>query len=73
MIVLGKSRVDFVVTQFVNGTGDDCEEVAVERVDVSLDGLPKGVVAGDAEEGHRGSDGREVRQKWKEMEKKSKL
>lgn len=36
MIVLGKRRVNFLVTQFVNGTGDDCEEVAVVGVDVEL-------------------------------------
>lgn len=30
MVVLGKSRVDFVVTQFVNGVPqDDCQEVRV--------------------------------------------
>ena len=46
MIVLGRRRVDFLVTQFVNGTEDDCEEVAVEGVDVALEGLPKGIDIG---------------------------
>lgn len=49
MIVLGKRRVDFVVTQFVNGTEDDCEEVAVEGVDFQLDGLPEGIDVGRRE------------------------
>ncbi|RMZ91872.1 hypothetical protein DV736_g910, partial [Chaetothyriales sp. CBS 134916] len=41
MIVLGKTRVDFVVTQFVNGlANDDCQEVNIDRVYVSLVGLP---------------------------------
>ncbi|RMD41584.1 hypothetical protein DV735_g3514, partial [Chaetothyriales sp. CBS 134920] len=41
MIVLGKARLDFVVTQFVNGVAnDDCQEVSVEGVDVSLHALP---------------------------------
>ncbi|RMZ78012.1 hypothetical protein DV737_g4109, partial [Chaetothyriales sp. CBS 132003] len=41
MIVLGKTRLDFVVTQFANGVaGDDCQEVNVNGLDVSLDGLP---------------------------------
>ncbi|RMZ79421.1 hypothetical protein DV738_g3333, partial [Chaetothyriales sp. CBS 135597] len=41
MIVLGKTRTDFVVTQFVNGVAvDDCQEVKVDGVDVSLHGLP---------------------------------
>ena len=42
MVVVGRRRVDFVVTQFVNGTGDDCEEVCVEGVDVDLEGLGLG-------------------------------
>ena len=73
MIVLGRSRVDFVVTQFVNGTGDDCEEVAVERVDVSLDDLPKGIVGGSGEERDGSSDGKEVLGKWEQLEKRSRL
>ena len=46
MIVLGKRRVDFVVTQFINGTEDDCEEVVVESVEVELEGLPEGTEVG---------------------------
>ena len=41
MVVLGDRRVDFVVTQFVNGVPeDDCQEVLVENVSVDLSGLP---------------------------------
>ena len=42
MVVLGKGRVDFVVTQFVNGVADDdCQEVLVgDGVDVDLSQLP---------------------------------
>jgi hypothetical protein len=42
MAVLGKRRVDFVVTQFVNGVAeDDCQEVLLggNEVRVGLDGL----------------------------------
>lgn len=39
MVVLGKGRVDFVVTQFVSGFPDeDCEEVSIARgISVRLD------------------------------------
>ncbi|SLM38381.1 ureidoglycolate hydrolase [Lasallia pustulata] len=37
MVVLGEKRVDFVVTQFVNGVpDDDCQEVLVENMSVDL-------------------------------------
>ena len=42
MVVLGHKRVDFLVTQFVNGVGeDDCQEVFLgeNAVDVDLNGL----------------------------------
>jgi ureidoglycolate lyase len=43
MIVLGEKRVDFVVTQFVNGVAeDDCQEVNVEGVNIDLKSLPLG-------------------------------
>ena len=40
MVVVGKTRVDFVVVQFVNGTEMDCEEVLIgEGISVSMSGL----------------------------------
>jgi ureidoglycolate lyase len=42
MVVLGENRVDFLVTQFVNGVpDDDCQEVLLgeNAVEVDLDGL----------------------------------
>lgn len=45
MIVLGRRRVEFVVTQFVNGLEeDDCQEVVVEGVEIRLEGLPESVI-----------------------------
>ena len=41
--------MDFVVTQFVNGTEDDCEEVEVEGVDVEVGGLLEGFEMGISE------------------------
>jgi ureidoglycolate lyase len=50
MIVLGRRRVEFVVTQFANGVAeDDCQEVLVEGVEIGLEGLPEGVIDVGAE------------------------
>lgn len=48
MVVLGRGRVDFVVTQFVNGVpDDDCQEVRIgEGVEVLLDGNEGAVMKG---------------------------
>lgn len=60
MIVLGRRRVEFVVTQFVNGVvGDDCQEVLVEGVEIRLEGLPESVIdvgGGDVMGGNRGGN-----------------
>ena len=49
MIVLGKARVDFVVTQFVNGTSDDCEEVLINGIEIDLQNLNIGIDIGARE------------------------
>ena len=48
MVVLGEGRVDFVVTQFVNGVpDDDCQEVRIaEGVEVALGGKEGGALKG---------------------------
>jgi len=59
MVVLGERRVDFLVTQFVNGVADDdCQEVLLgegNSVTVSLDGLELrlGTVVEERESGTR--------------------
>ncbi|KAH0829325.1 hypothetical protein AYO21_05730 [Fonsecaea monophora] len=48
MVVLGQRRVDFLVTQFVNGVAeDDCQEVLLGRNHVGVDLSRLGLLGGD--------------------------
>ncbi len=77
MIVLGKRTVDFVVTQFVNGTEDDCEEVGVEGVNIHLGGLPARIHVGACRRGGQEKEERGLKnrllKKRREIEEKAKL